>query len=46
VRELAVELFNAVTKEAPSLFFDFEVGEFSDGSRLVRKIDTGVRDEK
>jgi thymidylate synthase (FAD) len=45
-RELAVELFNAVTKEAPSLFFDFEVAKFSDGSRMVRKIETGLKDDK
>jgi len=46
MRELAVELFNAVTKEAPSLFFDFEVADFPDGSRMMRKIDSRLKDEK
>jgi thymidylate synthase (FAD) len=46
MRELAVEVFNAVTREAPSMFFDFEVVDSSDGSKMVRKIDARFKDDK
>jgi len=46
MRELAVQMFNAVTKEAPSMFLDFEIAESSDGSKMVRKIDSGLKAEK
>lgn len=38
MRELAVEMLKAVQKEAPSLFFDFEVARFVNGSPMVRKV--------
>ncbi|HXH48090.1 MAG TPA: FAD-dependent thymidylate synthase [Terriglobia bacterium] len=38
MRELSVELLSAVTKEAPSIFFDFEIAQLADGTRTVRKI--------
>ncbi len=36
MRDMAVELFRAVTKEAPALFFDFEIAKLQDGSELVQ----------
>jgi thymidylate synthase (FAD) len=46
MRELAVELLNAVTQEAPSIFSDFEVEQLPDGTKTVRKIDGAVKDQK
>jgi thymidylate synthase (FAD) len=37
MRELAAQLLEAVRKEAPSLFSDFEVGALEDGSPEVRR---------
>ncbi len=38
MRELTVEMLKAVKREAPSLFFDFEVARFENGSPMVRKV--------
>ncbi len=38
MRELVVEMLKAVKKEAPSLFFDFEVASFKNGSPMVRRV--------
>jgi thymidylate synthase (FAD) len=36
MRSVVVELFRAVTKEAPAVFFDFEITTLPDGSEMVR----------
>lgn len=38
MRDVVVELFKAVTKEAPAVFFDFEVAKLPDGSEMVRRL--------
>jgi thymidylate synthase (FAD) len=37
MRGVVVELFRAVTKEAPAVFFDFEITTLPDGSEMVRR---------
>ncbi len=42
MRDVAVELFRAVTKEAPAVFFDFEVTKLPDGSDMVLRLNPGA----
>jgi thymidylate synthase (FAD) len=37
MRDLAVELFRAVTREAPAVFFDFGLVKLSDGSEMIQR---------
>jgi thymidylate synthase (FAD) len=46
MRELTVEMLKAVKKEAPSLFFDFEVARFENGSPMVRKVAHEAKEAK
>jgi len=46
MRELAVEMLKAVQKKAPSLFFDFEIARFMNGSPMVRRVAREVQGAK
>ena len=41
MRDLALELFRVVTREAPAVFFDFKVAKLPDGSEMLQRLDTG-----
>ncbi len=43
MRELAVEILKTVQKEAPSLFFDFEIARFENGSLMVRRVEKSTK---
>jgi len=38
MRELAMEMLKAVQKKAISLFFDYEIARFMNGSPMVRRV--------
>ena len=40
MRDLAVEIFRAVSREAPAVFFDFKIARLSDGSEMVQRFET------
>jgi thymidylate synthase (FAD) len=41
MRDLALELFRLVTREAPAVFFDFRIAKLPDGSEMVQRVSTG-----
>jgi thymidylate synthase (FAD) len=44
MRDAVVELFRAVNREAPAIFFDFEIAKLPDGSELIRRRPDRVRE--